>query len=203
MSIKAIFFDVGGVLVRTLDRGPRARLAARLGMTYAVLDELVFNGEHGLKAQRGELSADEHWEYVCREVGWPYARRSELEAEFFGGDVLDQELVEAVRGWHGRYKTGIISNALGNLRATIENQWHMADAFDVIIVSAEVGVMKPDPRIFQTALQPLAVQPAEAVFVDDFAHNVEGARQVGMQAIQFHSPEQVLQELAAVLQATR
>ena len=199
MSIKAIYFDIGGVLVRTLDRTPRTRLAERLGITYEALDELVFGGEHGLKAQSGEISADEQWAYVCQELGWPLSKRSELESEFFQGDALDAGLVDYLRQLHGRYKTGIISNALSDVRTAIENKWHMTDAFDVIIVSAEVGFMKPDARIFQTALQALEVQPAEAIFVDDFTHNVEGARMVGMHAILFRSPEQVRQELEAVL----
>jgi len=123
----------------------------------------------------------------------------DLESEFFIGDRLDIELVDTIRCLHGRYKTGLISNALSNVRAAIEDKWHMADAFDAIIISAEIGVMKPDPHIFHFALQSLGVQPAEAVFVDDFAHNVEGARAVGMHAIQFHTPEQVRKDLEAIL----
>jgi epoxide hydrolase-like predicted phosphatase len=201
MLIKARFFDIGGVLVRTLDRTPRTRLAERLGMSYEALDELVFGGEQGIKAQRGEITAEEQWAYVCQQVGWPFARWPELESEFFQGDFLDTGLVDYLRQLHGRYKTGIISNALSNVRAAIAEKWHMTDAFDVIITSAEVGVMKPDPRIFQVALQALEVQPAEAVFVDDFAHNVEGALAVGLHAIQFRTPEQVLRELEAVLKS--
>lgn len=201
MPIQAIYFDIGGVLVRTIDRAPRTRLAERLGMTYEALDELVFGGEKGRKAQLGEISAEEHWAYVCQQVHWPVARWRELEAEFFQGDWLDTGLVDTLRGLRGRYKTGIISNALSNTRAAIADKWHLLDAFDVIITSAEVGVMKPDPRIFHIALQSLGMQPSEAVFVDDSAQNVEGARAVGMLAIQFRSPQQVRLELEAVLQS--
>jgi HAD superfamily hydrolase (TIGR01509 family) len=66
-------------------------------------------------------------------------------------------------------------------------------------VSAEVGVMKPEARIYQMALDALGVAPAESVFVDDFPENVEGARAVGMQAIHFIQPEQALDELHKLL----
>ena len=199
MPIKAIYFDLGGVLVRTEDRAPRSRLAAQLGMTSEALEELVFGGESGRKGQLGEISAAQQWAYVCRQINWPQANWRDLEADFFSGDRLDIELVDYIRRLQGRYKTGVISNALSDVRAAIDNQWHMADAFDAITISAEVGVMKPDARIFHIALQSLGVQPAEAVFVDDFPHNVEGARAVGMHAIQFRNSEQIRLELEEIL----
>jgi epoxide hydrolase-like predicted phosphatase len=199
VSIKAIYFDIGGVLVRTVNRASRNRLAVRLGMTAEALEELVFSGENGHKAQRGEITAEQQWAYVCQQINWPPMKWRDLEAKFFAGDRLDIELVGYIRSLHGRYKTGVISNALSDVRAAIDNKWHMADAFDAITISAEVGVMKPDARIFQIALQSLGLQPAEAVFVDDFLHNVEGARAVGMHAIQFRSPEQVRLDLEAIL----
>ena len=200
MSIQAIYFDIGGVLVRTEDRAPRTRLAVRLGMTSEALEELVFLGESGHKAQRGEITAEQQWAYVCQQIHWPLINWRDLEAEFFTGDRLDIELVDYIRSLHGRYKTGVISNALSDVRAAIDSKWHMADAFDAIIISAEVGVMKPDARIFYIALQSLGVQPAEAVFVDDFPHNVDGARAVGMHAIQFRGFEQIRLDLEEILQ---
>ncbi len=70
------------------------------------------------------------------------------------------------------------------------------DHFDSVTISAEEGVMKPDPRIFEIALARAGVLPEEAVFVDDFAANVEGARRVGLRAIHFRSTAQALAELA-------
>ncbi len=199
MSIQAIYFDIGGVLVRTEDKAPRTRLATRLGMTFEALEETVFGGENGRKAQMGEITAEEQWAYVCRQVNWPFERWRDLEAEFFAGDRLDNELVDYIRTLHKQYKTGVISNALSDVRTVILNKWRMTDAFDVLVISAEEGVMKPEARIFQIALKTLGVQPAEAVFVDDNIRNVEGARSVGMHAIQFTGPRQVRQDLEHIL----
>jgi epoxide hydrolase-like predicted phosphatase len=70
-----------------------------------------------------------------------------------------------------------------------------------MIISAEIGVMKPDERIYQIALEKLGVKPSESVFLDDFPKNVEGAIAVGMQAIHFTQPEQALKELKQLLAA--
>jgi epoxide hydrolase-like predicted phosphatase len=199
MPIQAIIFDIGGVLVRTMDRAPRIALAQRLGITAEALEELVFGGESGRKAQRGEITYEQQWAYVCQQLNWPLESWHALEAEFFGGDLLDTALVDYIRSLHLRYKTAIISNALSDLRATIARKWHFEDAFDVIVSSAEVGVMKPDARIFQAALQALDVPPDAAVFVDDFAHNVAGAQALGIHAIHFRSPQQAVGELEDLL----
>jgi epoxide hydrolase-like predicted phosphatase len=199
MSIRAIIFDIGGVLVRTVDRAPRQALADQLGMTAQALEELVFGGESGRQAQLGNLDESEQWVYACRQVGWPVEQVAEFRAQFFGGDRFDTELLEYIRQLHQNYKTGIISNAMSETRALIEGPWKMGGLFDSIVLSGEVGVMKPDPRIYQAALQRLDVQAEQAVFIDDFLHNIDGARTVGMHGIHFQSPEQVRLELEALL----
>jgi epoxide hydrolase-like predicted phosphatase len=199
MTIRAVIWDIGGVLVRTEDDEPRKLLAERLGITRERLENLVFNGDMGQKAQTGAISAQVLLEYVCREVRYPAQEAGRFEEEFFAGDRLDESLMSYIRSLRPRYCTGIISNAWDDVRAMIQNRWKMADAFDQVFLSAEVKICKPDPRIFQIALESLAVLPEEAVFVDDFPRNIEGARAVGMHAIQFRSSEQIRAELEAFL----
>ena len=97
------------------------------------------------------------------------------------------------------YTTALLSNALSNLRAFLTQEWKIADAFDLIVVSAEEHLLKPDPAIYRLALNRLGVVATEAVFIDDMAANVEGAQQVGMQGIQFRSRQQALGELKELL----
>jgi len=199
MTIRAVIWDIGGVLVRTEDREPRMRQAERLGLTREALVYLVFDSEMGQKAQLGAVSAKELLEYVCQAVHLPVEEAANFEQEFFAGDSLDVDLVNYIRSLRTRYRTGIISNAWDDVRSTIKERWKMADAFDQIVVSAEVKIGKPDPRIFKLALENLGVAPEEAVFIDDFAHNIEGARAVGMHAIQFQTSEQIRADLDAFL----
>jgi len=73
------------------------------------------------------------------------------------------------------------------------------DAFDKMIISAEVGAAKPEPKIFQIALEQFGVSPNEAVFVDDFLINIEGCEKVGLKGIHFKDPESALKQLKKLL----
>ena len=198
MPIKAVVWDIGGVMMRTEDQAPRAELAEELGVTRAYLNELVFDGEQGRRAQIGEISRMELWDYVRSKLKLAPGEYLDLDERFFGGDVLDTELVDFIRSLKPRFKMGIISNAWSQIEKSLE-EWGINDAFEVVVGSGDVGIMKPDPRIFQIALERLGVEPSEAVFVDDFIQNVRGAQELGINAIHFQGREQVIQELEQLL----
>jgi putative hydrolase of the HAD superfamily len=73
--------------------------------------------------------------------------------------------------------------------------FQLHEVVDAFIISSEEGVAKPDPRIYQIALQRLDVQPHEAVFVDDFPENVAGAQQLGIIAVLFRDTDQAIAEV--------
>jgi epoxide hydrolase-like predicted phosphatase len=108
-------------------------------------------------------------------------------------------LLDDVRQLHRTYKTALLSNAWDDLRQVIAEKWHFEDAFDELIISAEVKLAKPDRRIFQLAVERMGVEPDQAIFIDDFRHNVEAARAAGLQAIWFQSPEQLRHDLQVLL----
>ena len=199
MAIKAVIFDFGGVLVRTEDRAPRQELADRLGMTYDEVNELIFESESARRATVGEITTQEHWETLRFELGLPAEEFQRVPKEFFGGDVLDEALIDYIRSLRPRYRTALLSNAWDDLRGVVINEWQIADAFDELIISAEVGVAKPDAGIYELTLERLNVAPSEAVFVDDFPRNIKGAHAVGMHAIHFQDSKQVRVELDGLL----
>ena len=198
MTLRAAFFDLGGVIVRTEYQAPRERLAERLNTTYEDLSRIVFESDTSRKASIGAITTDDHWAAIARRLGRPASEAKTLHAEFFAGDVIDRQLLDFIRSLRPARKTGIISNAWPDLRSyLVENKFD--DAFDALVVSAEVGIMKPDPRIYHIALDKLEVKPNEAVFVDDMPANVEAARTLGMQGILFQSQEQTLDKLKELL----
>jgi glucose-1-phosphatase len=194
-NIKAVIFDLGGVLVRTEDRRCRADLAHRLGMTYEELSRLVFESESARLATLGQRSTEEHWESIRGTLGVSQCDFPAVRAGFWGGDVLDTSLIAYIKSLKSRFKTGLLSNAWDNLRRVITETWKFADAFDEMVISAEVGIAKPDPRIYQLAVQRLGVLPQEAIFVDDFPHNIQSAQEVGLHGILFKNPNQVRRDL--------
>ncbi len=198
MTIKAVFFDLGGVILRTEFQTPRQQLADRLGMDYEDLSKIVFDSDSGLKASLGEIAADDHWASVIQRLKRPAAEVPLIRDEFFAGDIVDRTLVEYIRSLRGKYKTGLISNAWSDLRDFVVRE-KFDDAFDEMIISAEVGAMKPEPKIFQIALDKFGVKPREAVFVDDFYINIEGCEKVGIKGIHFKDAESTFQQLKALL----
>ena len=203
MSIQAVIFDLGGVLVRTEDRQPRFQLAEELNLSYTELEKRVFANESSRQATVGKLTVQEHWKTVQQELGISDAGFSNFVERFFGGDRLDMELVEYVRKLRSQYQTALLSNAWENLRGVLEDEWRIADAFDQIFISAEMGVAKPDPQIYHRVMRRLELSPPQAVFIDDFIENVEAARQAGMHAIHFRTQPQALDELAGLLNHTQ
>lgn len=200
MTIRAVYFDLGGVIVRTEKPEPRTKLAGSFGLTYADIDKLVFENESSKQASLGLINESRHWQNVARSLKLPDSEIDRLRTEFFAGDEVDLELVDLMRSLRLSIKVGLISNAWSELRAWIEEQ-NFSDAFDNMVISAEVGFAKPDPRIYQTALQNLQVLPEESVFLDDMPGNVEAARKIGMHAIHFVQPDQAITELKALLAA--
>ena len=198
MILRAIFFDLGGVILRTEYQAPRERLAERLNMTYEDINKIVFESETARKASLGEVSVDEHWRAVMRRLRLPASEAKTIRAEFFAGDVIDRDLLNFIRSLRPRYKTGVISNAWGDLRDYIVKH-QLDDAFDMLIISAEIGMMKPQPMIYQLALKQARVEAKEAAFVDDTPKNVEAANALGMHGILFRDPAQVEENLKALL----
>ncbi|MBI3340527.1 MAG: HAD family phosphatase [Chloroflexi bacterium] len=198
MSVKAVFFDIGGVILRTEYQAPREHLAERLNLTYEEVYKAVFESDTSRRASLGAISVDEHWIAVTRTLGRPASEARAIHDEFFAGDVIDKNLLDFIRSLRPRYKTGVISNAWPDLRAYI-HEHKFDDAFDCITISAEIGVMKPQPKIYQLALEQANVRASEAVFVDDMPANIEAANALGMRGILFHDPHETLAELKSFL----
>jgi len=199
-AIRALIFDYGGVIMRTQSDEPRRRLADRLGVTAEELYSAVFDSEAIRRVELGQLTALECGQEVLAQFG--LSSEKEIDRfwrEFFSGDALDSELVAHIRRWRRCYKIALLSNFAGNLDDHVHNKLGIGDCFDEIIVSARVGLRKPDVRIYQLALERLQVEADEAVFVDDMRANVEGASAAGMRAIHFTSRQALLTELETLL----
>ena len=198
MGIRAVFFDLGGVIVRTEYQAPRQKLAEEFGMDYDDIAKIVFDSPSAVRASVGELTEEEHWHSVMKILKRPVDDYKRIQHEFFGGDVVDYNFVNFIRSLRPRYKVGAISNAWSGLRGYMERD-KFADAFDVIICSAEVGAAKPSAKIYHIALDQLQVSPNEAIFVDDVWENIQACEKVGMKGILFKKAESTIKQIKALL----
>jgi putative hydrolase of the HAD superfamily len=167
-------------------------------MEYEDIVKIVFESPTSERASVGEISAEEHWAEVTKRLRRPVSETKTIREEFFAGDVIDREIVEFLRSLRPHYFVGLISNAWPDLRDYIVEQ-KFDDVFDHMVISAEVGVMKPKARIYQIALEQAGVSPNEAVFVDDFAENIKGCQAAGMHGIYFRDPQEAMTELRNLL----
>lgn len=195
--IKTIYFDLGGVIVRTGDKTARTQLAAEFGMTYTEMDKFVFECETAMLASTGKITEIEHWLDVTRRLKRPESEMPRLRDTFFGGDAVDQDIVNFLREWRKTNQTGLISNAWDGLRPWIISQ-KFDDAFDTMIISAEIGIVKPDVRIYQRALEKLGAKAEESIFVDDVEKNITACKALGMRGVLFKTSQQALADVRAL-----
>jgi epoxide hydrolase-like predicted phosphatase len=125
------------------------------------------------------------------------ARAEGLIDRLFSGSTPEDSMVQAVRvARSAGVKTGLISNSWGTHRYPREL---LAELFDGIVISGEVGVRKPTPRIYELGAQAIGVDPGECVFVDDLPFNLPPAQELGMAVVHHTAPDSTIEELELLL----
>ncbi len=184
--LKAVIFDWGGVLMRTVDASGRRKWEQKLGLPQYTVDRVVHGSRSWKQAQSGAITDEEYWADVARQLGLDEAALQEFRRDYFSGDQLDQEMMDFIRGLRPHYKTALLSNASPRLTELLD-ALDATDAFDVIVISGLVGVQKPDPAIYRVVLERLGLAPEETIFVDDFVENIEVAQKLGMRTLHFRA----------------
>ena len=203
--IKAIMIDFGGVLVRTEDQTLRRKWELQLNLVEGALSKLMFDSDVSRKALLGLEPESAIWNYIASKLSLNPAESlnpvdlEQLKSDFWKFDSLDHDLVEYLKSLRKKYIICILSNAWTGARRLFTETYHLDEMADKIIISSEVGLVKPDIRIYELAATKLNLKPEEIIFIDDFAENIEGARQSGMNAIQFTGPMDLYKTLGAML----
>lgn len=194
---KALILDFGGVISRTLFE-THALSEAALGLAAGTL---TWQGPFAPETdtlwqamQTDQISERDYWLQRTREVGrllgeeWTEMQTFVQRAR--GSDVaavIRPEAVSAIQQAKALgYKLGILSNELDLFYgADFRERLPLLKNFDVIVDATYTGILKPDPRAYQACLQALGVAAVQAVFVDDQARNIEGAKACGLQVVTF------------------
>lgn len=181
----ALVFDFGGVIVQTRTQEPRHAWDRALGLKPGTVESIVHGSESWRQAQLGHITYERHWENVARQLDLDAAQKARLEADYFSGDVVADDVVKFIEQQraHGR-RIALLSNDSGALRAKL-HQLDLTRLFDPIVISAEIGHMKPDAHAYHILIGMLGVNPGQTVFIDDMPANVEGARAAGMNAVRY------------------
>jgi len=201
MSIRAVIFDLGGVVVGS----PLHAIAAyerELGLDRHAVNRVVVTTGHGgawSRLERGELGLEEFYpafEVDCRAAGCTIDAREMMRRIALATEPRPVMLEAISRLRAAGLRVGALTN---NWVAEEEGTGVLAPYFDVFVESAVVGMRKPDPRIFEHACELLGVPPPETAFLDDIGLNLKAARELGMATIKVDDPNAALDELGALV----
>lgn len=196
-KIKAVILDYGEVLCYPPTAEETGRMAALFGVEPALFQQLW--DRNRLRYDRGDLSPEAYWLQLAQDAGTSIGPRQLEQLYGWDSEMWGHEnptMVEWLRQLRASgMKTGLLSNMHHNMIRYLRQNFSWLDQFDHQTYSAEVSLVKPEPAIYEHSLRGVGVAASEALFVDDKKANVEGARAVGLCAIQFHSVEQLRDEL--------
>jgi|SRR5579863_4121151 len=216
MAIRAVVFDIGGILEIIPEGGDPTnrfpqlseRWETRLGMAPGELRQRMRAVSDRLEAAGKDRSigtcTEEEWiAEVQHETGWDHAQMDAFLRDHW--DVYcgypNTELVGFLGSLRPRYTTALLSNSGVGARREEEARYQYSQLVDLIVYSHEAGVAKPDQRIYAIACEQLGVQPEGVVFLDDVERNVAAAAAYGFHAIQFHDNTQAIADVQACLAA--
>ncbi len=191
--IKAIICDFFGVLVgRGFDETYRKAGGDPVADREFVHD-ILMQANHGL------ISTKEFGDAFCQKLG---ITNEEFAKASAASEQPNFELFTYIKQLHEHYKTAILSNVnRGVLERKVDEQL-LKDCFDEIIVSAEVGYVKPQNEMYEYALEKLGVEPHECIFIDDIERNVDAANNLGLRGILYKDFESFKIEIEKLLADT-
>ena len=190
--IKAIIFDFFGVIV-----GDGFDYTYRSAGGDPVQDR-AFVQELLDQANRGKITTDEFRQKICRKLGITV---DEYQDSLKRSEQINLDLLELIKDLRNRYKTALLSNVnQGGLERRIKREV-LDSYFDDIVISGEVGYIKPEPEIYRLAAERLGAGLSECVFTDDREPYVRAAEAVGMKGIVYKDFSQFKLELEKLLSA--
>lgn len=198
-NIKAVIWDMGGVLLHQWNAEPRNKLAQQWGVPVEKLNHLVFQSESAQLAGVGGLSEEQHWQWIGEQIGIPASELVDFQLQFWAGDRIDPDVYAFITGLRENYQTALLSNAWSGTRRILDEYYGVLGLFDHAIISAEVRLAKPDPAIYRLMLDRLKTEPGQAIFVDDLQENIDAAEQLGIHGVLFLNAQQAISDVRQLL----
>jgi putative hydrolase of the HAD superfamily len=199
LALRAVVFDYGMVLTGPPDAAAHEKLLTVTGLPLARFESLYWADRAAY--DEGRVTGIGYWQNFLRDAGLPPS--SDMVEELNLWDVrmwttqnpamVDWQLAIKQRG----LLTAILSNMGDAVLASVEREFDWIRRFDLLVWSCQLGIVKPDPAIYRHTLAKLKTRPEEILFIDDKLPNVEAARALGIQTMEFSSVERLRSDLIA------
>lgn len=196
MAVSALVLDLGNVLVRHDNALLFGRLAERFSTTPEALRERI-DASVWDRVNRGKLPGDALRRELAAQLSVDISE-AEFAALWCCHFTVDAEMVREVEAQVGRRRLVLLSNTHDLHVRWVRERVPLLDRFDALVLSCEVGLVKPERAIYLRALEAAAVPPEEAVFFDDVEAYARAAEQVGMRGRVFTTVERFRADLAAL-----
>lgn len=194
--VKAIIFDMGGVLILNEIKQVYLKLADLLGVNGNSLVELIHSNKQNF--MKGAYSAEDFSSLIKNhfklrdETAEDIVRKwKEAFSELL---IVNDDLYDIIRRLKKSYVIGLVTDA-PDLHARINREKKLYEPFKPLIISCKVGLVKPQREIFELVLKELKLKPEECVFIDDVEQNIAAAKSMGFKTLQFKNNEQFVKEL--------
>src|SRR5680860_1435909 len=180
MAIKAIIFDCFGVLLVA----PGFDALLRDFPQYKTeINDLIVQSDYGI------IPLQQFNNSIAKLIGLTL---QEVRSQYWDTNVRDETVINWVRELKllGEYKIGLLSNVGSGWLDDLLPETNGKDLFDAVVLSYDVGIIKPDPMVFELMAERLNVAPHECIMIDDRPLNIDGAERADMQGVVFGSVHQ-------------
>ena len=197
MALRAVVFDYGMVLSGLPDPEAHAQLRRITGLAHEDLEELYWVDRHAY--DRGDLTGLGFWRKLAADGGLSLSTEAISELNRWDARMWTTSNAEML-AWHQKLKalgleTAILSNMGDAVMESIAGSFAWIADFDVLIWSYQHNLAKPEEAIYRLLLDRLGTAPEETLFLDDKIENIQAARHLGIQALQFSTVDQLRQDL--------
>jgi putative hydrolase of the HAD superfamily len=199
VALRAVVFDFGMVLSGKPNAERYAEMVRITGLQVERFEDLYWADR--LSYDAGKLTGLAFWQQFVREAGLGFDAATIEELNRLDAAHWTTHN-PAMVAWQKQLKehgllTAILSNMGDTVLASVESKFDWLQGFDVLVWSFQLGMVKPEPAIYEHLLEKLGTRPEETLFLDDKHANVEAARVLGIKALEFSTIEKLRTDLIA------
>lgn len=197
IDIKVIIFDLGGVI---FDNGTR-KTKKFLKEKYLIKDNVlknIFYGEEASLFRNGKINSSKFWKFVnfVFEKEKAEIDKDDLKSIWYNSFMPQKGIFKLLQNLHNNYELGIISGNIKERVKFLDGKYHFRKYFDWEIYSFDVGINKPNLKIYKEALQKINVKERNCLYIDDQETFLKPARILGMNTLLFKTYEEFLKDLS-------